>query len=55
MTLLEAPFWVWGVIALNSSLFLLASLSPLLLLWHQENQARLKPQPVPLLVETRRA
>lgn len=55
MTLAEAPFWVWSLLALNSSLFLSMSLTPLLLVWYQENQARLKPQPVPLLVETRQA
>ena len=38
MTLTEAPFWVWGLMALNSSLFLLMSLTPLFREWFQKNQ-----------------
>ena len=53
MILTEAPFWVWGLIALNSSLFLLMSLTPLLREWYQEDQARTKLSLVPLVVETR--
>lgn len=53
MTLAEAPFWVWGLIALNSSLFFLMSLTPLLWKWHQEHQAKAKLRLVPLVVETR--
>lgn len=53
MTLTEAPFWVWGLIALNSSLFLLMSLTPLLWQWHHEIQIKAALQPVPLVVETR--
>ena len=40
MTLTEAPFWVWGLMALNSSLFLLMSLTPLLREWFQKNEIR---------------
>ncbi len=53
MTLVEAPFWVWSLIALNSSLFLLLSLIPLLWEWHQEVQARTKLRLVPLVIETK--
>lgn len=28
MTLAEAPFWVWGLLVLNSSLFLFMALTP---------------------------
>ncbi len=52
MTLTEAPFWVWGLIALNSSLFLLMSLTPLVWEWYQEDQAKTKLRLVPLVVET---
>jgi hypothetical protein len=53
MTLAEAPFWVWGLLAVNSSLFLLLSLTPLLWEGHQEHQAKTKLIPVPLVLETK--
>ncbi len=53
MILAEAPFWVWGLVALDTSLFLFMCLAPFLWEWHQEYQAKTKPQPVPLLIESR--
>ncbi|MCB8948148.1 MAG: hypothetical protein H6653_09045 [Ardenticatenaceae bacterium] len=53
MTLAEAPFWVWGLLVLNSSLFLFMALTPLLWKWHQEVQAKAKLRLVPLVIETK--
>jgi hypothetical protein len=39
MTLAEAPFWVWFVLALNSAVFLLMSLTPIMIERHRETSA----------------
>ncbi len=51
MTFAEAPFGVWVSLVLNSSLFLLMCLAPLLWKRHQEDQAKTRLQPVPLGVK----
>ena len=52
MALTEAPFWVWGLIILNSILYLVMSLTPLVGEWLQADQVKNKPRPVPLVVST---
>ncbi|MBX3052172.1 MAG: hypothetical protein KF753_11890 [Caldilineaceae bacterium] len=51
MTIAEAPFWVWVSLVLNSSLFLVMCLAPILWKRHQEEQAKTKLQPVPVKIK----
>ncbi len=53
MTLAEAPFWVWGLLALNSSLFLFMALTPLLWKWHYIVHGKTKLRLVPILIKTK--